>query len=356
MRGSYIEDAVVVDAHNDLPVLLLLRNRELGEQGAARYWSERWVPEARAGGVDVQVLPIYVAPEVAEASLRSTLLQLETLEREAAQTPEVALCRTGAEIDAALADGRIALLLALEGTPGIGADVELFSVFHRLGVRLVSFTHWSRALLAEGSADEATGSRLPAAGVRAVAELERLGILLDVSHLAAPSVDHVLDIATGVVVATHSCARALRDHHRNLSDEHLRGIAATGGVIGMNVLPTFVDAESPTLDRVVDHIEHIAATAGIDHVGLGPDFLREYMDALYPQFDSSATSAASTSSGRPRPRARARPAEPDGTPGRARLARGGTSARCSARTGCASSASSDGLSPPRSVVGLHDGR
>src|SRR4051812_15043539 len=83
-------NAVVVDAHNDLPVLLLLRNRELGAQGSERYWSERWVPEARAGGIDVQVLPIYIAPEVAEASLRSTLIQLEAIEREAVQTPEVA--------------------------------------------------------------------------------------------------------------------------------------------------------------------------------------------------------------------------------------------------------------------------
>jgi hypothetical protein len=66
------QNAVVVDAHNDLPVLLLLRNRELGEQGAERYWSERWVPEARSGCVDVQVLPIYVAPEVAEASSRAS--------------------------------------------------------------------------------------------------------------------------------------------------------------------------------------------------------------------------------------------------------------------------------------------
>ena len=278
-------EAVVVDAHNDLPVLLLLRNRGLGAQSVARYWSERWVPEARAGGVDVQVLPIYVAPEVAEASLRSTLLQLELLEREAAQTPEVELCRSGTEIDAALSDGRIALIVALEGTSGIGIDVELFSVMHRLGVRMVSFTHWSRAMLAEGSADEATASRLPASGVRALAELEGLGILLDVSHLAAPSVDHVLDLATRTVVATHSCARALRDHHRNLSDEHLRGIAATGGVIGMNVLPAFVDETQPTLDRVVDHIEHIAEVAGIDHVGLGPDFIRDYMDAIYPQYE-----------------------------------------------------------------------
>jgi membrane dipeptidase len=277
--------AVVVDAHNDLPVLLLLRNATLGVHKAERFWSEEWVPEARAGGVDVQVLPIYVSPAAAESSLRVTLLQLEALEREAAQTPEVALCRTGAEIDAALAEGRIALLLALEGTQGIGADVELFSVFHRLGVRMTSFTHWSRALLAEGSADEDTNSRLPAAGVRAVGELERLGILLDVSHLAAASVDHVLELATQTVVASHSCCRALRDHHRNLSDEHLRAIAATGGVIGMNVLPTFVHETEPTIDCVVDHLEHIAEVAGIDHVGLGPDFLRPYIDAVFPQYD-----------------------------------------------------------------------
>jgi membrane dipeptidase len=279
-------DAVVVDAHNDLPVLLLLRNRNLGLQGVEHYWRDRWVPEARAGGLDVQMLPIYVSPATAEASLRSTLLQLETLEREAARTPEVAICRTGADIEAALGEKRIALVLALEGTPGIGADVELFAVFHRLGIRMVSFTHWSRALLAEGSADEDTGSRLPESGVRAVAELERLGILLDVSHLAAASIDHVLELAAKTVVASHSSARAVRDHHRNLSDEHLRGIAATGGVIGVNVLPTFIDEHDPTLDRVVDHLEHMVEVAGEDHVGLGPDFLREYMDARYPEFET----------------------------------------------------------------------
>jgi membrane dipeptidase len=278
-------DAVVVDAHNDLPVLLLLRNATLGMHKAERFWSEQWVPEARAGGVDVQVLPIYVSPAAAESSLRVTLLQLEALEREAAQTPEVALCRTGKEIDDALDGQTIALLVALEGTQGIGADVELFSVFHRLGVRMVSFTHWSRALLAEGSADEDTHSRLPSAGVRAVAELERLGILLDVSHLAAASVDHVLELATDTVVASHSCCRALRDHHRNLSDEHLSAIAATGGVIGMNFLPTFVHETEPTIDRVVDHLEHMVEVAGIDHVGLGPDLLRPYIDAVFPQYD-----------------------------------------------------------------------
>jgi membrane dipeptidase len=278
-------DAIVVDSHNDLPVLLLMRNATLGPQGVERYWTERWLPDARVGGVNVQVLPIYISPHDAESSLRNTLLQLEALEREAAATPEVALCRTGAEIDAALAAGKVAVLLALEGTSGIGIDVELFAVFHRLGIRMASFTHWSRAMLAEGSADEATGSRLPASGVRALAELERLGILFDISHLAAPSIDHALELATRTLVASHSSARALCDHHRNLSDEHLRAIAATGGVIGINVLPTFIDAENPTLDRVIDHIEHVAEVAGFDHVGLGPDFIKLWVDENYPQYE-----------------------------------------------------------------------
>jgi membrane dipeptidase len=231
----------------------------------------------------VQVLPIYNAPSAAEASLRHTLLQLEAIEREAAKTPEVALCRSGAEIDEALAAGRIALVVALEGVPAIGTDIELFAVFQRLGVRMASFTHWARAALADGSADEDAGSRLPAVGVIAVTELERLGILLDVSHLAAPAVDHVLELATKTLIASHSSCRALCDHHRNLNDEHLRAIAATGGVIGINMLPFFIDANGgATIDRVVSHIEHVAEVAGIDHVGLGPDFIKDWVDEVHP--------------------------------------------------------------------------
>jgi membrane dipeptidase len=276
-------DAVVVDAHNDLPILLLMHNQTLRDEGLANYWQERWVPELRSGGVDVLVLPIYNDVSVAEAALRNTLLQLEAVEREAARTPEVALCRTGTEIDAALAEGRIALLVALEGTLGVGTDVELFAVLHRLGVRMASFTHWARAALADGSADEDAGSRLPLVGVRALAELERLGVIFDVSHLAAPAVDHALELSTRTVVATHSSCRALCDHHRNLSDEHLRAIAATGGVVGINVIPWFVRADgNATLDDVADHIDHVAEVAGVDHVGLGPDFIKDYVDEMYP--------------------------------------------------------------------------
>ena len=276
-------DATVVDCHNDLPVLLLMRNRSFGDDAVADYWQERWVPELRDGGVDVQVLPIYNAPSAAEASLRNTLLQLEAIEREAARTPEVALCRSGAEIDDALTAGRIALVVALEGVPGVGTDVELFAVFQRLGVRMASFTHWARAALADGTADEDAGSRLSGAGVAAVKELERVGILLDVSHLAAPAVDHALGLATKTLIASHSSCRALCDHHRNLSDEHIRAIAATGGVVGINVIPYFIDASgNATLDSVVDHLEHVAEVAGVDHVGLGPDFIKDWVDEVHP--------------------------------------------------------------------------
>jgi membrane dipeptidase len=137
-------------------------------------------------------------------------------------------------------------------------------------------------LLADGSGEDEAGSRLPRTGVAVVREMERLGIVFDISHLGAAGVGHVLEIATRPVIASHSAARALRDHHRNLTDEQLRGIAATGGVIGLNLLACFIDQDNPTIDRVVDHYEHLAEVVGIDHIGVGPDFIADIYDDLYP--------------------------------------------------------------------------
>src|SRR3712207_4529076 len=136
--------------------MLLLWHRSLGPQGIADYFRDAWLPEARAGGIDVQVCAIYVDPARAESSLRWTLLAIEALYEEAAKTPdEVAVCRSGAELDAALAAGKVALVLALEGTPSVGEDAAVLRVMHRLGIRMVSLTHWGRTPLAEGSGDDA---------------------------------------------------------------------------------------------------------------------------------------------------------------------------------------------------------
>jgi membrane dipeptidase len=271
-------EAVVVDAHNDL--VLSITAPGLGRRGTFRH---RWLPELRAGGVNVQVCPLYSDPQIPEAHLRQTLRQIAALKREAELNPrDLAICRSGLEIDAALADGKIALVIAMEGALALGPDESILEIFYELGVRMISFTHMGRTLLADGSGEDDAGSRLPQAGVAVLREMDRLGIVFDVSHLGAAGVEHVLELATRPVIASHSAARALRDHHRNLTDEQLRGIAATGGVIGLNLLACFVDPENPTIDRVVDHYEHLVEVVGIEHIGVGPDFIADIYDDLYP--------------------------------------------------------------------------
>ncbi|MCX5388177.1 dipeptidase [Streptomyces sp. NBC_00083] len=274
--------AVVADAHNDLLMAVAARPHRRW----AGFFRERWLPQLRAGGIDIQVLPVFIDDQHRpEGALRQTLRMIECAHVLAeGNAGQVALCRDGDEIDAALAQGRIALVLALESAPGVDANVELFSTLFRLGVRIASIAHWGRTPLADGSREDATGSRLTVPGVAALAEMERLGMLFDLSHLGASGVDHVLEIARRPVLATHSCARALRDHHRNLPDEHLRGVAATGGVVCVNFVPDFLTdtQDSVGVERIADHIEHIASVTGIDHVGLGSDFVQEVMTDLTP--------------------------------------------------------------------------
>jgi membrane dipeptidase len=270
--------SMVVDTHNDL--LMLCARRQSSEQAA--YFRQTWLPQLRAGGVKIQVLPVFIDDDFRpEGALRQTMRMLETGWRIAAANPDtVRICLTGSDVDGALADGVIALILALEGCEAIGTEVALFEPLHRLGVRIASFTHFGRTMLADGSAEDATRSRLTRAGVQAVTICEELGIMLDVSHLGATCTDHLLELATRPVIATHSSAFAMRAHHRNLTDERLCAIAATGGVVGINVLATFIDPDVHTVARVVDHIEHVASTIGDEHVGLGPDFFREISDEI----------------------------------------------------------------------------
>ena len=273
-------DAVVVDTHNDLLMAVTARPPERW----AAFFAERWLPQLRDGGVDVQVLPVFLDDAYRqEGAWRHTLRTIEAAHRLAEGNPDdVALCLDAAGIDAALASRRIALVLALESCPAIDTDVELLRTLFRLGVRVASLAHFGRTALADGSGEDGTGGRLTRAGVAALSEMERIGMLFDVSHLGAAGVDHVLESATRPVLATHSSARALRDHHRNLTDAQLKGIAAGGGVVCVNFFPPFVHEREPTVERVVDHIEHVTEVAGIDHVGIGPDFVAEVLAELTP--------------------------------------------------------------------------
>ncbi|MEV0593617.1 dipeptidase [Nonomuraea cavernae] len=274
--------AVVADTHNDLLMAVSARPPEQW----ASFFRERWLPQLVAGGVDLQVLPVFIDDQyLPEGALRQTLRMIECAHVLAEGNAEhVRICRDASDIDRALEAGRIALVIALESMPGLDASVELISTVHRLGVRIASIAHWGRTPLADGSGEDATGSGLTTHGVAALREMERLGVVFDISHLGASGVEHVLELATEPVMATHSSARALRDHHRNLTDDQLRGVAATGGVVCVNFFAPFLAEreEDRTLDRLLDHIEHVAEVAGIDHVGLGPDFIREVMEDLTP--------------------------------------------------------------------------
>ncbi|HZO70193.1 MAG TPA: membrane dipeptidase [Kribbellaceae bacterium] len=276
------DDAVVVDTHNDLILLV----DHFDRRGQRQHFEEFWLPQLRSGGVDVQVLPICVEEQFqSEGGLRRTLLLVERIYELAEEhAGEVAICLTGADVDAAVAAGKIAFVIALEGAHAIGQDPALIRTLERVGVRVVSLAHLNRTFLADGSGlDDSSRGGLTPEGVEVFTEMERLGVVFDISHLGLAGVEDVLERATRPFLATHSACLALVDVHRNLGDEQVKRIAELGGVIGVAAaIPMFIDGEDPSADRVVDHIEHLVGVAGVDHVGLGPDFIDDYYQQVLP--------------------------------------------------------------------------
>ncbi|MEV6984749.1 membrane dipeptidase [Sphaerisporangium sp. NPDC051017] len=274
------DEATVVDLHNDLILLV----DHFDHRGRPDYFADFWLPELRTGGVDVQVLPICIEEQFqSEGALRRTLLLVERIHTLARQHPQVAVCLTGAEVAQATAAGRIALIIALEGAHGIGQDPELIGTMRRVGVRMASLAHLGRTHLADGSGlDDSSRGGLTPQGIEVLTEMERAGIVFDVSHLGVAGVDDVLSRATRPLLATHSACRAVTDIHRNLADQQIKAIADLGGVIGVAAaIPPFIDPDQPTAARVVDHIEHLASIATIDAVALGPDFVDDYYNEVF---------------------------------------------------------------------------
>ncbi|GHC78156.1 dipeptidase [Streptomyces flavofungini] len=274
------DEALVADLHNDLILLV----DHFDHRGRTDYFGEFWLPELHAGGVNVQVLPVFIDEQFqSEGALRRTLLLVERIHRLAEQYPQTTVCRTGADVARATADGRIALVIALEGAHALGQDPALIRTMERVGVRVVSLAHLGRTLLADGSGvdDSACGGLTPQ-GLEVLAEMERLGIVYDISHLGVAGVEDVLEHARRPLLATHSACRAVTDIHRNLTDAQLKGIADLGGVIGVAAaIPPFIDPGRPTVARVVDHIEHLASVTSIDAIALGPDFIDDYYQDVH---------------------------------------------------------------------------
>jgi membrane dipeptidase len=227
--------------------------------------------------VNVQLLPLFLEDVfLPELGLRKLIQAAEALLSDLEEDDSVVRLATNVnEIDGALADGVIAGVLALEGCDGLSGDPAMLRAFYRLGVRMVSFTWNRRNEFADGIYGAASPSGLSGAGKTALREMHDHQVICDVSHLAEPGFWDVAKLCQGPFIASHSNARAICDHPRNLSDEQLRAIGESGGVVGLNFYGSFVDESDPTLDNLVDHLSHIAETIGIQHVGIGPDFLED---------------------------------------------------------------------------------
>ncbi len=260
------------DCHNDL-LLGVTCQRDLGNDDL---FGDFWLPQLRAGNVRLVVLPVYTEDWfTGEAALRRALTTVETA-RQMAQRhgEEVALVATAGELRAALDNGRIALVLAFEGMEPVGADLDLLDTFWHLGVRMASLTWNRRTPFADGLGERRTGAGLTNLGEKAVERMERLGMIVDVSHLSDPGFDDVARVATRPFVASHSSCRDVFDHPRNLRDDQLRTIAESGGFVAMNAMSDFV-GEGSTVDTFLDHVEHALRLIGAEHVGLGLDFLAD---------------------------------------------------------------------------------
>ena len=270
----------VADAHNDLLCAVLYQR----ERGMDDPFGDFWLPRLRAGGVALQFLPVFTEDQhLGEGALRRALLMLEEARNIASvHSTDVAVVETSRQLSDALEAEKIALVLAVEGSEPIGHSLGVLETLWRLGVRCMSLTWNRRTLMADGVGEAATGGGLTALGVEAVAEMERLGMIVDVSHLSEAGVDHVCRVAARPFVATHSSCHALHPHPRNLTDSQLCAIAQSGGMVGINSFGAFLAAEKPCLGDFVTHIDHAVGVAGAESVGLGCDFMDDLLRIIDP--------------------------------------------------------------------------
>jgi membrane dipeptidase len=273
-----------VEGHSDLLIDVCFR-RARGQRNVLR---DVYAPRLREAGVDLQVLTVggdiqmFVGDHDADAT-QAAIRAIDTFWREHHEA-EGAVRPVLTSADVAYDGDSLGCLLHVEGAAPFQRRLELVRTFFRLGVRSVGLT-WNQAgYVGDGCLEPRKGG-LTAFGAEVLAELERLGMIIDISHASDRLVDDVLSATSGPIIASHSNARAVCDHPRNLPDEHLLEIANRGGVVGVVFYPAFVTAtESPTTCHVTRHISYLAELMGIDHVGIGPDFI----DMIDPSFWNSA--------------------------------------------------------------------
>lgn len=315
--------AIVIDGHNDITSPLVdedtdLRNSTMGKfhLGGDPFHTD--VSRLKAGGITGEFFAIYVSGSTMKTggAMHRAVDMIDATYREVERNPnDLVSCTTAAEIRNAKKKNKVCILMGIEGGYVMEDSLAALRVMYRLGVRYMTLTHNVATNWGDAHRDEKHGG-LTDFGKEVVREMNRLGMFIDISHISAKTMNDALDVSTAPVIASHSGARGVNDHTRNVPDDVLKRVAKNGGVIMVNFYPSFLDARTnkeenersarlkpqmdalaeqfkndrrafddavrkledanpiymPTYARIVDHIDHIKKIAGIDHVGLGSDF------------------------------------------------------------------------------------
>ena len=265
---------LVLDAHSDM-LNDVLPKRSSGRKNVI---DEDWLPVMKKGGIDARVAAIFSGKDyVPELALRRGLDLVAALYEELNESSSLVLCTKFGDIERAKEEGKIGFILGMEGAEPLGKDIYLLRIFHTLGLRVLGITHAMRNYAADGAffVPTKTGKvgGLSDFGLALIEEANKLGIVIDVSHLNVPGFWDVIENTKVPFIASHSDCSALLDHPRNLTDEQIKAVAKKGGVIGINAVSAFVDnGEKATLGRLLDHLDHIISVGGINSAGLGFDF------------------------------------------------------------------------------------
>lgn len=313
---ALLREFPVVDGHNDLPWALReqvrydLDARDIATDQSAHLHTD--IPRLRRGGVGAQFWSVYVRPDLPDP-VPATLEQIDCVRQLLARHPDdLAPARTAADMETARKQGRIASLMGAEGGHSIACSLGTLRGLYALGVRYMTLTHNDNVPWADSATDESGVGGLSAFGREVVREMNRLGMLVDLSHVAATTMRDALDTTSAPVIFSHSSARAVCDHPRNIPDDVLERLPANGGVAMVTFVPKFVlqaavdwtaaadenmrahgfhhldttaeamrvhrafEEANPrpraTMATVADHLDHMREVAGIDHLGIGGDY------------------------------------------------------------------------------------
>ena len=272
------QKSIVIDGHCDTLLRLQLREQDLPPhmRHMAAQKGHIDLERLQAGGVTAQNFACFVRSDrTPSQAVRETLRLIDAFYRFLSEhADDTCLATCAADVERAKAAGKVAGILSVEGAEGLEGDLGVLRMMYRLGVRWVGLT-WSRRNQAgDGVAEIRTGGGLTEFGVRLLEEMNRLGMVVDIAHLAPAGVRDVFEICQGPVVASHANAHAVCDVSRNLTDAQLEQVAASGGIVGAVYVPDFITSgeEPATLDMLLDHVDHMVKVMGVDHVGLGSDF------------------------------------------------------------------------------------